>query len=102
MRSESFFRPHWEPAGSIYDALVAAMERRKEHGYPAWIDAERGAVHEAAVTIARAQGLREVTMDEVLSAERLACGHVDYAKKFACGVATKMKPDARVGGARCG
>ena len=85
------FEPRTEPAKSLYEALVEEMSKR--HGRPLdeWMSAERSAIHECARRLAPSLGLREPTLKEVLVAETLACGHVDYASKFAYGVADAMR-----------
>jgi hypothetical protein len=85
------FRPKSEPEVSIYDALVAEQQHRQRSGYPGWIENERRAVFNAAISTARSMGLRVPLFEEILSAERLAEGHVDYTRKFALGVAQAMK-----------
>lgn len=85
------FRPAFEPACSIYDALTTEQRHRHDRLTEEWIEAERKAVHRAAIKSARALGLREPTIEDVMVAETLACGHVDYASKFALAVADAMR-----------
>lgn len=86
----NFFRPTSEPARSLFDALVRQMEARATNSGD-WIHAERAAMLSAAQEYAHAHGLRAPTPDEVESAERSACGHSDYAAKWAYGVADAMR-----------
>lgn len=84
------FRPHFEPARSIYDAFANASEHRRD--YPdGWIERERHAVHLAAVAAAKRHGLREPTLADVESAETYAMGHCDYGSKWAYRLLELMK-----------
>ena len=85
----SHFRPRSDPAQAIYDALVAEMEFRQHNDD--WEEAERNAVHHAAMIYANKNGLRIPTREEIERAERQAMGHFDYAAKFAYGVADTFK-----------
>jgi len=42
------FRPHFDPAQLLYDALVAEQEYRSLCDSDEWIENERNAVHQAA------------------------------------------------------
>ena len=72
------FRPHSEPAASIYDAFQREAKLRYGRTVEKWIACERDAVHTAATDQAFTLNLHAPTMDEIISAERLAYGHVDY------------------------
>lgn len=91
MSAEDTFRPRFEPARSIYDALTVEQEYRHSRLTEEWIDAERRAVYRAAIKAARTLGLRAPTIEDVLAAETTACGHTDYSSKFATYVADAMK-----------
>lgn len=86
------FRPHSEPAMSLYDAFQAEARKRKGRSVEEWIKAEREAVWRAARDQAEMLGLRCPLMSEVEAAERYAMGSVDYGSKWAHGVARVMKP----------
>jgi len=90
-----FFRPHTEPARTLYDAFQAEAEKRPERTCDEWIAKERMAMWHVATSYAQRHGLHMPTLDEVTLAERLACGHVDYGAKWAIGVAEAMRKEAR-------
>jgi hypothetical protein len=85
------FRPQFEPARSIYDAFVAESGKRRGRSLETWIEAERQAVWRAAQAGADHCGLTAPSVEQVLAAERLARGHVDYGSKWAIYVAEAMK-----------
>ena len=85
------FAPGHEPARTIYSALIKEQEKREEHGYPLWIEKEREVVFQTAKALAPIMGLRAPTLEEVITAENMACGHVDYPAKFAYGVTDAMR-----------
>ena len=89
------FEPTQEPAKSIYDALVNEAAKRKGRSVEAWIEAERKAVFNKAVELSNALGLRIPTLEQIVTAENCACGHVDYMAKYAYGVAEAMRPSFR-------
>ncbi|MDQ1090651.1 propanediol dehydratase large subunit [Xanthomonas sacchari] len=76
------FRPRSEPAMSIYDAFQAEAAKRKSRSVAEWIAAERDAVHRAATVAFKQAGLPAPTHEEVESAERYACGSIDYGSKW--------------------
>lgn len=84
------FRPHREPAMSIYDAFQKEAGNRKGREVSEWVKAEREAVWQAARDQAGMLGLRCPTLAEVESAERYAMGSVDYGAKWAYQVANAM------------
>lgn len=85
------FRPHCDPARTIYDAFQVEASKRKGVDVDDWILAERKAVWTAARDYAQQHGLRVPTMAEVEAAEDQACGHTDYGSKWAYGVVEKMR-----------
>lgn len=85
------FRPHLEPARSIYDALVKESDKRKERTCDEWIQEERNVVYREAVKQAKLHNLRVPTMQEVEYAEGMACGHCDYVAQFAYGIVEFMR-----------
>lgn len=86
----SMFEPRQDPARSIYLALLAEADHSRSRSVEEWTRAEREAVHHESVRQAGLLGLRAPTMEEIEAAERSACGHVDYAAKWAYGVAAVM------------
>ncbi|WDD90247.1 hypothetical protein Bsp3421_000068 (plasmid) [Burkholderia sp. FERM BP-3421] len=86
-----YFRPHQEPARSIYDALVKEATKRKSRMPNEWIVAERTAVLKEAIRQARILSIKEPSLEAVESAERQALGHSNYAAKWAIGVAAAMR-----------
>lgn len=95
---KQMFEPTTEPAKSLYLALIKEMDLRKTRGGFAWIDAERAAIFNCGVDLAQKLNLRAPTLEEVTRAENCACGHTDYAAKFAYGVAEFMVPRATQSG----
>lgn len=91
------FRPHHEPAISIYDAFQAEASRRSGRTVEEWMLAERKAVWSAARDAAQQRGLCIPTMAEVERVERSACGHLDYGLKWALGISEIMKKGAEHG-----
>jgi hypothetical protein len=88
------FLPIHEPARTIYMAFKEEASKRKTRPGLEWIELERKAVHAAACMYARDRGLKEPTLEDVESAERYACGSVDYGAKWAHALArTMMNPD---------
>lgn len=77
------FRPHSEPARSIYDAFQAAAARRDEIGYPDWLRHEREVVHQVVLEQALKHGLRPLSLEEVEAAEFYAMGAVNYGATWA-------------------
>lgn len=71
----------------LFAALVAEMGKRNNCPGLEWIDNEREAIVDSAHAWALPRFLHYVTVDEVEAVESLACGHVDYAQKFALYVA---------------
>lgn len=67
----------------IYDALVEQMKHRQERTTDEWISLERDAVRRTINAIRIERGLGPILLIDVLRAERLAQGHVDYARKYA-------------------
>jgi hypothetical protein len=88
------FRPTFHPAQAIYDAFQAESKKRDGRSVPEWTKAERDVVWATARDHAQQLGLRVPTMAEVESAERNACGHIDYGAKWAYGVAEAMRQAA--------
>jgi hypothetical protein len=88
------FRPSSEPARTLYDTFQSEALKRGGRSPDEWIAAERQAVYAAACRIAQETGLKTPTLDEVMRAERSACGHVDYGSKWAYGVSSVMREGA--------
>lgn len=86
------FRPHFEPARAIYDALVREQKYRDGRSCEEWQEAELYVVWDAARDYALQAGLTVPTMDDVQRADQQAMGHVDYAAKLAHGVVDVMRP----------
>jgi hypothetical protein len=75
------FRPHSEPARTLYDAFQnAAKERELRED---WLEYELQRVYDAAVGYAKAHNLHAPSIQEVMDAETSACGHTDYGAKWA-------------------
>ncbi len=89
------FEPIHEPARSIYHALVGEMTKRKKRSIDEWIEAERMTVLNCSTALSHTLGLHPPTIEQVTTAENSACGHVDYAAKFAYGVAEIMRSESR-------
>lgn len=85
------FRPHTEPARTLYDAFQEEAAKRKGRSVEEWLDAEMQAVWAAARDYAQQHGLRVVRLSEVADARSSASGHVDYGAKWAYGIAERMK-----------
>lgn len=82
----NLFHPHVEPAGAIYDSIIQEAKKRREKECAQWIKDERLNVWTFARDYAQQHGLTVPTMAEIEAEERQACGHVDYAAKWAIGV----------------
>ena len=91
---------------SLREVLAAAQELRDQR--PDLIDGPQGpectwAIHEREVMLGAVNRLRAgidaelppVTMAEVERVDQLACGHVDYSRKFAWGCAELVLDGAR-------
>jgi len=89
--TNDFFRPHTEPARTIYDAFQKESLLRKYRAIEVWMRAERLAVCLAARKYAQQHGMRVPTLEEVEAAERYASGSVDYGSKWAYQVVEKMR-----------
>lgn len=50
---------------------------------PGWVAFERGTMLEAVNLERRVRGLPEATAAQIIRVENQACGHVDYARKYA-------------------
>lgn len=88
------FRPHDEPALTIYQAFQTEAQLRKARSAEEWMDSEVRAVHDAAIRKASEMGLRAPSREEVMRAERRASGHTDYGLKWALGVTEAMRLSA--------
>lgn len=84
------FRPSTQPARAIYDAFQNEALKREGRAFEEWREQENISVHMAAVMAARTLGIKEPTMDDVVSAERFACGHSDYGAQWAYRLADVM------------
>lgn len=97
MSTLDLFAPKHEPARTLYLAFMEEAGKRSRRQFRDWIRAESKAVHAAATAYARAHGLRAPSLDEVRRAEIGACGHADYGKQWALGVAQAMQRPAPAG-----
>ena len=84
------FRPHREPARTLYDVFQKEAAHRKGRSIQEWQRLERLAIWGAAKDYAQQYGLCVPTMDDIERAETCAVGHVDYGAKWAYGVAKSM------------
>lgn len=83
---KDIFRPHFEPAKSIYDAFQDEASKRDGRSVEEWIDKEGKRVWSTARDYAQQNNLRVPTLEEVLNCELSARGHVDYGAKWAYGI----------------
>lgn len=86
------FKPRVEPAGAIYDAILKEAKKRKSKKCQQWIEDERENVWRFARDYAQKHGLPVPTLAEIEREERNACGHCDYAAKWAIGVHFLLRP----------
>jgi hypothetical protein len=89
-QTNSDFSPRIEPAKSIYAVLVIEQENRKHRTTKEWIEKERDVVFKEAIYQSHKLGLRTPTFEEIMKQENLAIGHIDYASKWAIGIANLM------------
>ena len=80
------FRPTGQPAQMIYDEILLKAKKRKGVDPDVWIVAERQNVWRIARNYAQQHGWRVPSLADIERAERNACGHTDYAAKWAYGV----------------
>lgn len=66
----------------LFKTLVAESDKRSERE-DKWVEMEREAMYRTACEYADRHGLARPTIKDVERAEQSACGHVDYAAKFA-------------------
>jgi hypothetical protein len=92
--NNDIFRPHTEPARSIYDAFQAEAAKRAGRSIEAWQSAERDAVLREAIFQAQKLSLTPPTQADVCNAELSAMGHIDYGAKWAYRVAETMQKAA--------
>lgn len=92
MKDHEFFRPMHQPARAIYDAFIEQAKKRNEYTLEEWIEAEEQAVWRAARDYAQQHGLPVPDILRIRRAEYLARGHIDYAAKWAYGVAEYLQP----------
>lgn len=90
MMPTDIFRPHSEPARTIYDAFQAEAEKRHVRTAEQWRKAELETVWRVARDHAQQYGLRVLTLDEVERAEQYAMGSVDYGATWAYRVCRAM------------
>jgi len=88
------FRPHFEPARTLYDALVAEQEYRSVCESDEWIENERNAIHQAAIKWAEQNGVKPPSVEDLFRIETTSSGHVDYTSKYAYGVAELLTKKA--------
>ncbi len=84
------FRPHTEPARTLYDAFQTEARKRSGRSIGEWIEAERAAVWVAARDYAQQHGLRTPTWMDVVEAEPFVYESADYGAKWAIRLAEKM------------
>lgn len=89
--SHDVFRPRSEPALSIYEAFQAEAAKRSRRRPDSWLALESRAVWRAARDYADSQGWPTPLLADVAAAQRSAQGHVDYAAKWAHGLAHLME-----------
>lgn len=77
------FRPRTQPAQAIYDAFSEESKKRDGRNFDESHEAEKKAVHIAAVKMAKELNLREPTLEDINHAERYASGHTDYGACWA-------------------
>lgn len=63
--------------------LTAETDQRKQRPGLSWIEAERHAMHSAVNAERAARSLAPLDLAAVERVENMACGHSDYAHKFA-------------------
>ncbi len=68
---------------AIQAALTVEAEKRPGRAFEEWIEAEAKAVWAATRDYAQQHSLRVPTLEEVVSVERQARGHIDYSLKWA-------------------
>lgn len=81
------FRPPFEPASKFYDEILKEAKLRKDRGNLEWIELEIIHMHKVATDHANQMGLPVPTLAQIRGAETYACGHVDYAAKWAFQIA---------------
>lgn len=72
----------------LYKLLVAEQEKRKDRsgkieGVLEWIVLERQLMIDTVQQMRKEEHLEPAPVEDILRAEREACGHSDYTKKFA-------------------
>ncbi|SDH42705.1 hypothetical protein [Microbacterium sp. 77mftsu3.1] len=74
---------------SVFDAAAAERDQRPDFDgrEPGWVLYERAQMHDAVNRLRARLGKPPVATEAIEGAERSACGHVDYAQKFALGAA---------------
>jgi hypothetical protein len=68
---------------AIETALIAEAKLRRGRSFKEWTDSEAKAVWSATRDFAQKHGLRVPNLAEVVKVEHQACGHSDYAAKWA-------------------
>lgn len=77
------FRPHQEPARTLYDAFQAEAAHRQGRSFNEWNAAEIGAVHHAATAAFPNHGLTAPSRADVEAAQTYAMGSIDYGATWA-------------------
>lgn len=95
MAVSDFLMPVNEPARTIYIAFERESRKRSRRSEKEWIEAERQAVHQAAVLQAHKMGLYRPTIQEIEAAELYAMGSADYGAKWAYRVVDIMRKETR-------
>lgn len=83
---QDFFRPHFEPSRTIYDAFCKESAKRKNLLPDVWQTNERLAVFNATVEWAKANNMIAPSLEDIKRAESNAVGSADYGAKWAYGV----------------
>lgn len=84
------FRPRNQPAKMIYDGILLEAQKRRGTHPDVWVKRERENVWRLARDYAQQKGLSVLTIEDVEKAEMSACGHTDYAAKWAYGVSERL------------
>lgn len=80
--SIDIFRPHHEPARSLYDTFQREAKLRAGRPPEVWIEAELQAMHTAATAVAQARGWPTPDRALIERAETYARGSADYGSKW--------------------
>ena len=90
------FRPHTEPAATLYDAFQEEAKNRSKYEPKEWILNERKAVWKAAINYSCKNELYVPTLIEVEDVEKQAYGSADYGSKWAIKLANLILEKSNV------